>query len=461
MPARLKRYGPEIALALAALFFAYRELGTFPGAWLDESLFIMTARNLAEGRGYAIDLLDNFWHFPYFLAVGPTVIVPVAAALKLFGISVTAARLPMTLYLLGTCAVMYFFTRRIADRPSARWTTALLITLSAFVNTGKPVLGEVPAFFFLLLGFWALERTKHPWLRGLLTGMLFGLAILTKITFAVVLVALFAAFVTALVRRRFRDALAMGIAGTVAPLVVLPWRIVEILHTPAGSLTEEIGRFVFGGGDVPMLFVLRETPELLLRIPYLAYAVIVILGGLGLWRTRAKSETRIVIGGTIVLFTLYFLNGEGWYRHLLPAHLLLLPFVPAGIVRLLRRRIASIALALIVCVQGVWQLSHRGAGQGTALAETVRIVEENYAETNLLIEQAEVYAQLPWNPQHWRFLIRDRVSPTMPASFLNPDNPERCWKRLRKLNADELALYGKNAVRVGNAHIIPSPDCSR
>jgi hypothetical protein len=57
----------------------------------------MTARNVAEGRGYAIDLLRDLWHFPYFLAVGPTVILPVAVSLKLFGVSIAAARLPMTI----------------------------------------------------------------------------------------------------------------------------------------------------------------------------------------------------------------------------------------------------------------------------------------------------------------------------------------------------------------------------
>jgi 4-amino-4-deoxy-L-arabinose transferase-like glycosyltransferase len=358
--------------------------------------------------------------------------------------------------MLAAVVTTYCFSWRIISRVSAQWTAALMITLSAFVNTGKTVLGEIPAFFFLMAGLFTFERVKNPWTRGFVSGIFFGLAIVTKITFAIVLPALLLVCVTELLRRRFRDMLSIMVSGVVTILVCIPWRLLEIFHTPMGSLTDEIGKFVLGGGDMPLFFVLRETPELLVRLPFLAFAVIAFFGFLGFCRTRTKSETRIVIGTMVVLFMLYFINGPGWYRHLLPAHLLLLPFVPAGMVVLLHRRIAAALLSLIILLQGMWQLMYRGAGQGTALAETVAVVKSEYAETDLLIEQAEVFVQLPRNP-HWLFLIRDRVSPTMPEQYMNPTGPERCWKHLRKLNSDELAFYAKKAVKAGNAYVVPPP----
>src|SRR3989338_7740322 len=130
-----------MALIGVALFFFTRELGTFPAAWADDSLFMIVA----------LPILDRPWSSPYILGVGPTLLLPVALAIKLFGFSVAIARLPMLDFLCATAFCMYIFTNHIAGRNAARWTSALLISLSAFVNTGKPVLGEVPVFFFLLL----------------------------------------------------------------------------------------------------------------------------------------------------------------------------------------------------------------------------------------------------------------------------------------------------------------------
>lgn len=132
---RLRSWLPEAFLALIALFFFVRELGTFPAAWGDDSLFMIVAREFAEGRGYMLPLLQQEWHYPYILGIGPTLILPVALTIKLLGFSVAAARIPMVIYLIGTCLCFYFFTRRIAGKPAAFWATLLLITLSAFVNT--------------------------------------------------------------------------------------------------------------------------------------------------------------------------------------------------------------------------------------------------------------------------------------------------------------------------------------
>lgn len=482
---RFQQWLPETGLIAITLFFTYRQLGLFPGAWVDEGLFIMTAKTVVAGGGYGIPLLDHIWYYPYFLAVGPTIILPAALSIKLLGLSITAARIPMTFYVLGTTLATYVFTARVANRSSARWATALLVTLSAFINTGKPVLGEIPAFFFLIAGL--LVVTAHPprknppavWQFGqsIKVGILFGLSILTKLTFGLILPALIVAWIVAAIRKQWKEVCLLTVTGILGFLVYLPWRILEAMHTPAGSLTEEINKSLFGTGDLPLLYVLRENYGIFLRVPYIAFGIIFVIGMTGIWSRRVtmSRSMRIVTTSLIVLFTLYFMNSYGWYRHLVPAHLLLLPFVPAGIAVILEtmRRIvanawlpirsisiiASLILGAIVLAQGIWQLEYKGSSFGTASAETVDLLQSKYRDTDLLIEEAELFAQLPENP-HWLYLIRYGISPSMPELFMTPTAEQRCFRRVKKLSAGESNKLGDTVVRVGNYHILPAPvDC--
>ncbi len=469
---RWKQWLPETGIACLALFFAYRELGTFPVSWIDEGYFVMTARTLAAGHGYAIPILGKLWYFPYFLAVGPTVIAPAALSLKLFGLSLAAARLPMTFYIFGTCIVMYCFTKRIAGVTAARWSTLLLISLSAFVNTGKPVLGEVPAFFFLLLGISLMSTPENgknqKTMRTIGAGAAFGLSVMTKLTFGLVYPALGILWCVALMTKQWRSVKSLTVILCVAVAVYAPWFLIE--HSAGGKTISEIFSFVSSGTDNDTVFlnVLRTMPELLLRLPYIAFGIFLILGGRGLLQLKPlfrQSSTAskgmewmlwyliiLLIGG----FTLYTFNLYGWYRHLLPAHLLLLPFVPTGAAKIFGKKLAIAVLVSIAIAQGTWQFQHRGAGRGGALAETIRIVKQDFATTDLLIEQAEVFAQLPENP-HWLFLMRERLSPTMTDALVIPETA-RCFARLRKLNESEIPAYEKTGKPVGSYWIVPSPE---
>ena len=181
---------PEAILLVLAGYFTFRELGTFPAAWEDDSIFMLTARMLADGKGYALPILEHIWHYPYVLGIGPTVVVPSSIFVKLFGFSVTVARIPAALYLLGSFFLMYRFTRTYIGRASAWFATALMITLSALVNTGKIVMGEVPGLFFFFTGMlaWQKAMTSKKW--SVITGLLLGLSVVSKITLGIVFPAL-------------------------------------------------------------------------------------------------------------------------------------------------------------------------------------------------------------------------------------------------------------------------------
>ncbi len=435
MQSRLKNWLPELAITAILLFFALRELGTFPAAWADEGLFLIVAKMIAAGKGYVLPLLNDEWAYPYFLNVGPTLIYPPALFIRLFGLSVTVARIPMVLYLLGATLLFYLFTLRTLGRRDARWATLLLVTFSAFINTGKPMLGEIPAMFFLLGGLLMLEKSAG-WKRTVGSGLLFGLAFLSKITFGLILPALGVAWLRAAYKREWREVGALTCIGLLTVLTYLPWRILEIAHTEGGSLAEEFSNFLLGsGGESTFMYVLRFERSILLTLPFLAFVAFLILGAVGFWHVRKKltRSTGLVIVSMIALFLLYYLNGFGWYRLLLPGHLLLLPFVPAGAAAILGKRGSAALLSLLVLAQGYWQFSHHGSSQSTEGPEAAAYVMEKYADRDLVIEPTEVFARLPVN-EHWKFIM-PRLSFSMPAAFSTLSGAQCRMPLLRKIGA--------------------------
>ncbi len=449
---------PEILLVLLAGFFFFRELGTFPASWSDEGLFIIVAKMAAAGRGYVLPLLEHDWAYPYFLGVGPTLIYPSALSIQLFGLSIAAARLPMTLWLIAATSLFYWWTRTSLGRRRALWATALLVSFSAFVNTGKPVLGEIPGFAFVLAAFLCMGKdAKWP----VASGLLLGLAIVTKITYGILLPALGVAWLVAAWNRNWREMGRLTAIGLLAFGTFMAWHMVELANTPESGLLQEIRNFVFGGGDNETLFFLRHRLHLLLTLPYVAYATFFVLGMTGLWLSRKRLGTSltVTIGVGIALFTLYFLNGMGWYRLLLPGHLLLLPFVPSGAERIVGKRFAAVILTLIVIAQTAWQFDHRGSSTSTGGQDVAEYILRNFSEQNLLVEPTEVFARLPVN-DHWLFLMPE-LSFSLPEHYRVPTAAQRCIPIIRKVNDEERAALGDRVRPLTGSYIAVAPpaDC--
>ncbi len=459
---RLRHWLPELGIAALLVFFSVRELGTFPASWVDEGLFLIVAKMWALGHGYVLPILTIRWAYPYFLNVGPTIIYASGLSMKLFGLSTAAARLPMVAFLWASAAAFYVFVKKTFDTASARWATLLLVTFSGYINTGKPVLGEIPAFLFLILGFIALERSRTLAGRTAWSSLWFGLSVLTKITFGIVLPALLVAWLVALQKKQWKEAASLTVIGLASFAIFFAWRIVEIFHTLAGSQTEEIHNFIGGGGRSELFYVVRKTPGVLLRFPYLSFAVFVLLGGIGIWeaRKRLHRTTWVTLTVSVALFLLYFLDSFGWYRLLLPAHLLLLPFVPAGLFLLVKRlragkELAAAVLAVIIGLQGMWQLTHQGSDRSPDGEIATRYVEERYATRDIIIQQTEVFARLPDNP-HWYFLLPN-ISFSIPATFTTLTDGFCRMPVLRKLSPQEVEAYRDRITQVSGSYFVITP----
>ncbi len=457
-----KQWWPEILLTATAAFFFLRELGTFPEAWLDDSLFMIVARNIAEGRGYSLPVLDHLWSNSYFLAVGPTVILPVALLIKLFGFSVAIARIPMVVYLITTSIAVYAYGLRIGEKTNARWTAALLISFSAFVNTGKPVLGEIPSMFFLFLALLFFPRTKQSASSAIACGICMGLAFVTKTTMGLLFPALAATWVIMIIRKDTAWK-SLTIIGITAVCTILPF--VHVLGMTDSGWLPEILQYGAAGGGTGLLRVLKEQPELLLRFQYLyALGVIFPLGYIGLWKSRTKiGNAQMTFLLTLVsLFLLYFLNERGYFRHLLPAFLLLLPFVPTGLHSIVQRQTGYIILGCFVLAQGLWQLDHRGARRLNEAIPAVETLEAEYRDVRMVIEQPEVFVRLSAN-SNWMFLSEEfqmRSYDRFPN--LTKTQDENCLPLLRKIDGSEQESYAQGRLtRIGGRYMLitPLPDC--
>lgn len=446
---------PEVGLLLLGAFFCFRELGTFPAAWTDDSLFMIVAKQIAEGKGYTLPLLRNIWPYPYILAVGPPLLFPVALAIKLAGFSVAVARIPMVLYIGFSAMTAYVFTQKISDRNTARWSVALLLSLSTFINTGKTVMGEVPGFFFLLLGLLLLSDTKRTWQKDIGIGLLLGLAVLTKLTYGLIYPALGLAWLAAALHKDRKEVLSLTRIGLVAVAVYAPWRLLEM-----SSFTGLSKDFAFllnaeeGGG----FQILHGNLGLLLRAQYLYYGLMLLLGGTGLWHIRRTLSRSlfIILCAVIVLCTLYFLSSFGWYRHLLPAHLLLTPFVAIGVLWILPKKAAVALLLFFVLGQGYWQWDHRGSSRSPAAAEGAAYVQEHLQDTKLIIQIAPIFVRLPRNP-NWLFLTNPTLTSRLPSELVTLTEEQKCYSWIRGRqpeDPEDLQVIGRKYVLAP-----PAEDC--
>ncbi|MEW6285750.1 MAG: glycosyltransferase family 39 protein [Chloroflexota bacterium] len=173
-----------LAGILLVYFLVFHNLTRFPIPWFDEGSHLHVPKTLVKYGVYADISSEGFRYYGPTIGVGPTVMLPIAAAFKLFGIGLLQARLVMALYLLAAIYTFY----RLADHLAGKWTAwlALALLLSSrsvlFLQYGRQLLGEVPGIFFIFLALylWFSRWNENDWKRLALIGLFFGLAMVTK-----------------------------------------------------------------------------------------------------------------------------------------------------------------------------------------------------------------------------------------------------------------------------------------
>lgn len=181
-----RREAAAVALVLvftAALVFV--RLDRYPGAAPDETYHLVFARNIAVHGQYAYGHPDaEMLPFDDYASVGPAVLLPVAAAIRWAGVSLTAARVPLGLALLALCLALHGCLRRVLGAGASAAGAALMVAGMGSVYLGRSLYGEVPALLYMVLGLLCWRRAlARPGFTawGLLAGAGLGLALLSKL----------------------------------------------------------------------------------------------------------------------------------------------------------------------------------------------------------------------------------------------------------------------------------------
>lgn len=177
----------KLAWAIPVVFLfglVFYHLSAYPLTWFDEGSHLHVPKTLVLQGVYADISSEGFRYYGPTLGVGPTVMLPIAAVFRLFGIGLLQARIVIGLYLLASVAMFFWLANVLGSRRFAWAATALLVATPAvsLLDYGRQVLGEVPGLFFLLAGIlvWFQAWEKPTWRRLGAAGVLFGLSVITK-----------------------------------------------------------------------------------------------------------------------------------------------------------------------------------------------------------------------------------------------------------------------------------------
>jgi 4-amino-4-deoxy-L-arabinose transferase-like glycosyltransferase len=338
-----------LAALLLGILLMY-DLGGYPRPWFDEGIHLLVAKRLARTGDYR-----------FGPALGPTVLYPLAGAFTLLGEGIWQGRLVIVGYGLLTLALGYLVARRATDRAAALLTLALWLSAPGmnFVGWSRQVLGEVPALAFFLAGVlfwnWSLNRS-HTYQWSILGGLAFGLAILTKNQFALLIPAFILIW---LIDRLYYHRARWGPMGVMFALILavpLAWYALlpVVANAKVAQHTMEQWesapeRSIWIGDPALMLrsarFILGHRALLGLVLPAFLFALSCI----------RREEPNSLLRGFLVIFAAIWLGwyvfiSIGWERYAFAGLALLAPFAAKMLLALWQRVRSSATLGPIMAV---------------------------------------------------------------------------------------------------------------
>lgn len=333
-------------LFVVAALLATTNLPYAPRTWFDEGSHLHVPKTLVRHGKYA-DIsatpdggIEFRYHGPT-VGIGPTIMLPVAAVYQVFGVGLTQGRLVIVIYLAIALVAGYALARHLYDRWIALIALALLLAsrtvhYEGLIEYGRQVLGETPGVAFVFLGMLAwltalktaaqpeMQRAHRTW--SVLAGLGFGLALVTKNQFALIL-PLALALIALLDWRYYR-------AGNwtlrlVPPVIAVGcfalWTVIQFALLGPGTFFENLQQTRQAAGGAIFVFNLRSTlragyyllrPDLFggLVVPALAYTI---------WRARRRTSEGLceaLLALIIGLWLAWFVGASlGWPRYAFPA----------------------------------------------------------------------------------------------------------------------------------------------
>lgn len=398
---------PKVCLALAfivlLLFLCLYNLEYYPGTWFDEGWHLQAAKYLARTGQYC-----------FGPAVGPTVFYPVVWAFRLFGVGLLQARLVMVGYLLLALAMFCLLVKQLYGGTTATIASFLLITSTGIglVEWGRQMLGEVPAMAFFMMGTlcWFrvvdVDSTRSPLL--FLAGLFFGLSVLTKNQYLILILALIGVWMADLLHYRRLKPMQVIIPLLCTAFCLLTWYgALSLLadpsvvkHTmeqwqtaPARSilflnprLALNNAKFVFG----PRVFYAWALPGLLYG------------GFIALKRDRLGLKMAFLFLFASLWLAWYIVASIGWERYAFPG----LTIVSLCVARLFLDLIKGDRIS----PQGLWAELQEGTGSATARQLCFLIVLLVMALYPLTSQIQAILFQADRTPQEFAAYLEAHVS---------------------------------------------------
>jgi 4-amino-4-deoxy-L-arabinose transferase-like glycosyltransferase len=306
----------ELALALVGvvvLVLGLWNLDGYPQTWFDEGSYLQVSRNFAEDGFYGSASGDGTRDYAPVVAVGPTLLMPVAGAMWLAGPDLAVARVVPVLYLVVATLLIVTITKSLFGARAAAIGLGLLVALPSldWLATGRQVLGEVPGLTFLLLG--GVVALRSTTTRGVvLAGVLLGGAMITKGQYLLILPA---TIVLVAVLDRFgsrqRPLTWYATAAIVAGATYVVWAASLLLLMGSDHIIENARLLRESSGGALVVFNLeRVVAALKLLVGPSSFLLVLpaTLAGLVAVR-RSSGDRRLAIVMLWTFQTLWF----GWF----------------------------------------------------------------------------------------------------------------------------------------------------
>ena len=298
-------------IVLVLLFW---NLQWYPRTWFDEGEFLQVPKNLVLYGRYAMKSAEGFRDFDPNLTTGPAVLLPIAAALWAFGIGLLQARIVIVVYAVASLVLLYRCARVLVARRTAYMALALVVAApwSEFLILGRQVLGEVPAFAWLVLGlllWWrSIDHECAWWSFG--SGIALTLAVLAKPQAALIwLSLLLVALADRLYYRKLRT-MHWLLPLAVSASACLVWYVVVNPLGLTGSATGSTLLLVSPRRMVANLNLLGRSGFLVWGIPALAYQ------GLLTTSMRRSGLKEFFLLSVVVIWLAWYVCGSvGWTRY--------------------------------------------------------------------------------------------------------------------------------------------------
>lgn len=331
-----------IVLLLAAVLLL-PNLVSWPVSWYDEGFSLVVSENLALYGQYGVQSSEGFRLFDPLITTGPTVTVPIALVFEIFGIDLYYARLVMVLFALLTVTVFFLVVEHLFDLKVALVATIFLLVTppntgddsASFLGLGRMVMGEVPALFFLFLGillwFWALDRNSRSLLA--VSGLAFGLAVITKGLDLLFIPALILLFIIDRFWHRQLKWTQFVIPIILCGVIAISWKGYQTILSDSGSQSfsrDSIERMLFLA--IPTL----RSPSLVIQNGKALFAAGILTWGIpgliyGFYlslRKDLEGVQRLFLVTIVIIWITWFVLGSiGWLRYALTAMVILNIFI--------------------------------------------------------------------------------------------------------------------------------------